>query len=48
MGIINETKISEFISNGELIVRGFDKTMLKEVCYNARTSNKFFEFYKTG
>jgi deoxycytidine triphosphate deaminase len=48
MGIINETKISEFISNGKLITRGFEKTMLKEVCYNARTSNKYFEFDNIG
>lgn len=48
MSTMNKRKIKELVSDGGLIVNGFDESNIKEACYEASTSNDFFEIYPEG
>lgn len=43
MSTLNQQEIISRINNHEIIIENYDSNRIKEVCYEARTSNDFFE-----
>ena len=48
MSTMNKKRIKELAIAGKLIKSGFDESKIKEACYEASTSNDFFEITSSG
>lgn len=48
MSTMNKKRIKALAVTGKLIRSGFDESKIREACYEASTSNDFFEITSSG